>query len=1696
MTSGLVISQPGSTASKPLQSNPCIHELFAAQAASTPDAIAVCCGDEKLTYAELDEKSNQLARFLIAAGLRPEMPAALYLERSVSMVVAILGVLKAGGAYVPIDLAYPQERLAFMLEDTNAPVLLTQKDLATRLPNTKTRVICLDAEWPNIAAEDSACLAPRAASENVAYIIYTSGSTGKPKGVIVTHHNVVRLLQQTAPWYQFDHNDVWPLFHSYAFDVSVWELWGSLFNGGRLVVVPYMVTRSPADFYQLLAREGVTVLNQTPSAFRQLIWAEQMALEKLPLKLRYVICAGEALELQSLKPWFELHGDERPRIVNMYGITETTVHSTYRVIRAADLTSGVGSVIGVPIPDLHLHLVDENLKPVPAGTPGEICVGGAGVARGYLNRPELTSQRFLSDSFSGIPGARLYRSGDLAVINPQGEMEYLGRMDHQVKIRGFRVELGEIESALNRHPQVRESVVIAQDSPAGDKRLVAYIVPRSSSAPSVSDLRDYLAPMIPDYMIPALFVTLKSLPLTTNGKVDRRALPAPETARPNLRSTYVAPTNALEQTLAHIWQEVLGIDQVGIHDNYFELGGDSIRSIRILAKAQEKGWHLTLEQVFGNPTVAGLAACAKQRSADTGSSNIQPFSLVSAADRVRLPDTAVDAYPIAKLQLGMFYYNELDPVSAMYHDVFSYRINAPFEESKLRESLQALVARHPMLRTSFHLAGYSQPLQIVHRTVPPPFTMEDLRSLSVAEQDKALIEWVETEKRHAFDRTVPPLCRFHVQWRNTNEFQFILSFHHCSLDGWSLAAVITEIFRDYSARLSGKAEALPPVQATYREFVSLEQAIAKSSVAREFWAKKIGGAPSSTLARWPKSMRVGGHEQMRGPELNVPAEVLNGLKALAHSAGVPLKTVLLAAHQRVMALLYGQDDVTSGLVSNGRPETLDGEKLVGLFLNTLPLRMQLNGGSWKELVRETFKAEQELMPHRRMPLAEIQKLNGGQPLFEAAFDFVHFHVYKDLEALRSLDLAEGHYFEANNLTTYTTLMLDVNSTKLEVHIDYDPNSIARPQVEEMTRYYLNTFAAMAGNPDGDYHAFSPLSPQEQDRLLNEWNATENGYPANTSIDQLVAEQAARQPNKIAVVFGRQQLTYGELMARAEAVASALRRLGAGRDKLVGLCVERSADMLVALLGVLRAGGAYVPLDPAYPRDRLQFMLEDSAAEVVLTQRSLLDLVPKTAAVSLCIEDLPVTSVTASPGNSATDASAESLAYVIYTSGSTGKPKGVQVTHRSVINLLSSAAATILFGARDNLLAVTTLSFDIAGLELWMPLVNGATVTVASRETAGNGTELAGLIADSNATVMQGTPATWRLLIESGWKGKPGLKIICGGEALKQSLADELIARGQAVWNFYGPTETTIWSTASRVASGEPITIGRPLANTQLYILNKHLQPVPIGVSGELHIGGHGVARGYLNRPELTAERFIPNPFAHGLEAGATIYNTGDLARYLPDGRVDCVGRVDHQVKIRGFRIELGEVETALRQHASIAEALVTATEDGLGERRLVGYVISKNGPPSAVELRDFLRSKLPPYMVPAQFVTLKQFPLTPNGKVDLKQLPRPDGMEQSSHAYVAPRSTEEIGLAEIWQEVLMVNKVGIDDDFFELGGDSLSATRAYARANKAFGMALTLREMLDRPTIRSLAELVSQMKGTAPQPRTIIPRQPRAIAST
>jgi amino acid adenylation domain-containing protein len=1636
-----------------------IHAMVESQAERRPHAIAVVCDSERLSYADLNARANQLAHRLRQDGVGPETMVGLFMERGVRTIVGILGILKAGGCYVPIDLQYPKDRVAFILENSGAKALVTDAESREAVSDFKGAVVRLDENYSEIREQPQTNVAANVEGRNAAYVIYTSGSTGRPKGVIVTHHNVVRLFTATEHWYGFSDRDVWTVFHSFAFDFSVWEIWGALFYGGTTVVVPYRVSRSPELFYDLLAREGVTVLNQTPSAFRQLIWAEKNAAKQHQLKLRYVIFGGEALELQSLRPWYESHPDNAPLLVNMYGITETTVHVTYRPIRVADLEANLGSVIGEPIPDLTIHLLDENQRQVEVGVPGEIYVGGEGVARGYLNRPELTAERFIQKG-----DERLYRSGDLARRLENGDLEYLGRIDHQVKIHGFRIELGEIESVLNSHPSLRESAVIADES--AEKRLVAYVVARQDK-PAIDELREFAGRRLPAYMVPAKFIFLEQMPLTVNGKVDRKALPAPDTARPDLKTPFVAPRNENEKLLAEIWQDVLRVDQVGVRDSFFELGGDSIRSIQVLARAQEKGVGFSLQRLFREPTIEALANTADQND-DRLDPRRAAFDGISEADRGKIPDDVEDAYKIARLQHGMIFHSDLNTESAIFHDVFSFRLDLPYDGEILQKAIARLVQRHTIFRTSFHLDGFSEPLQLVHKQATVPFCEEDLRGWTAEKQRASLIAFVEKEKRNRFDWTQAPMMRLHVQRYSEKTFQFIVSFHHIIMDGWSLAMMLTELFQDYMALIANQHSGIEAPRVTYRDFVGFEQKTISSPESQMFWREKVADAQVHTLPRWPHQPDEKYHEQTRGPEIYFPESLLKSLQELARSCGVPIRTVLMAAHCRVMKLLTGMDDIMTGLVTNGRPQCVDGERLIGLFLNTVPFRIGVGAGDWRALIKETFKAEQELLPHRRMPLSDIQQLAGGKALFETTFDFVQFHVYQDLPGYKDHSFLEDHYFEANNFNFFVTFMMDASAASLQMHFDYNPNDFPREQIQAICDYYGETLRAMAAAPELDQAKVALIPQEERKKVLNEWNNTAPEIPAQLVHERFEA-QAAANPEKIAVTFANQPLTYRDLNDRANAVAAELQARRVGPDTVVGLYAERSLNMVIGLLGILKAGGAYVPLDPGFPPDRVAFMVRDSGLRTVVTTNTLAG-----AAQKLGAENILNLDTVGETGPKVTARVRDHhLAYVIYTSGSTGVPKGVQLPHRALSNFLASMQHEPGITAEDRLLAVTTISFDIAGLEIWLPLVNGASVVIASSDDARDTHALATLIKEQNVTIMQATPATWSALLDSGWPSvkQTRLKALIGGEALARGLADRLLDACGEVWNMYGPTETTIWSSISRVRRGQDmITIGRPIANTEIYILDSESNPAPIGSPGEIYIGGEGLARGYLNRAELTAQKFISHPF----KRNARLYRTGDLGYFLPSGEIVCLGRTDNQVKIRGFRIELGEIESVLKEHPAIRNAVVSTRENG-GARELVAYYQPfAAGAVTEEGLRNFVLERLPSYMAPTGWMEVSELALTPNGKIDRKKLPEFTGAKNGA-SMVSPRTRFEAEIAERWKSALRLPEVGVTDDFFSVGGHSLLAMRLLGGVRSAYNVEVSLASFFEEPTIQALAAHVERL---------------------
>ncbi|WP_338868507.1 amino acid adenylation domain-containing protein [Myxococcus stipitatus] len=1687
-----------------------LHQRFEAQVRNRPDAIAVVSEEEHLTYAELDRRANQLAHVLRQRGVERETLVGLCVERSAATVVGILGILKAGGAYVPLDPTYPADRLAYMVADSRMPVAITQRHLAERLPTDGVSLLVLEDAAEDLARQPTTSPGVPVAADGLAYVIYTSGSTGRPKGSLLPHRNVLRLFDATEAWFHFDERDVWTLFHSYAFDFSVWELWGALLYGGRLVVVPYLTSRSPDAFLQLLHDERVTVLNQTPAAFRQLIQAEERLESKsLPLALRYVIFGGEALEPATLVPWFQRHGDAKPQLINMYGITETTVHVTYRPMTAAEAAHTQQSPIGLAIPDLQLYVLDSRMEPVPVGVTGEIHVGGAGLARGYLGQPGLTAQRFVPHPFSRTPGARLYRTGDLARFTPDGQLEYLGRIDDQVKIRGFRIELGEIQVVLSLHPAVREALVLVREETPGARSLVAYLATGDQSPPSVADLRQFLLARLPDYMVPSAFVLMERFPLTANGKVDRKALPEPsrERAEP---ARYVAPRNDAEAALCAIWSEVLGVARVGIHDNFFALGGDSILSIRVLTLARRKGLDFTLQQLFQHQTVASLvdaAGATREQPAREEFPRTEPFSLLSEEDRAKLPPGIEDAYPLARIQAGMLYHMQLAPDSNIYHntDTFHLRLRTPVDIPAFEEAVRVIVARHPVLRTSFDMTTYSEPLQLVHRDAKFSLEVVDLRHLSDAEQEAAIRRLLDDEKRNHFDLAVPPLLRFFIHLRGEQSFQFTLTECHAIIDGWSLHSTLVEIFNHHHALANG--ETPPPEQPatmTYRDFVAMERQVLASEPHQRFWRDQLAGGSVMKLPRWRRTP-PNGAPSIATVKVPLSRELHDGLLALTRAEGVPFKSILVAAHLKVMGLMSGQDDVITGMGVNSRPEEGDGSRLRAIFLNTIPFRLRLAPGSWTSLVRAAFDAERALYPFRRYPMADIQRQWGREPLYEVMFNYMHFHVLHELAGtLSQVETLGMIRSEGTNATLAVHFQTEPHTQELTLELDYNSVELEHVQVEQVGAAFQRVLSALAFHADQPHHTTSALPPEEQRRLLVDWNATATPFPAEATFRALFEARAAASPDAVAAVEGTRTLTYGELDARANRLAWHLRSLGVGPERLVALHLDRSLELLIGLLGATKSGAAWLPLDPAYPSERLAFMLSDSHADVLLTTSHFAPGLSSVGTRTVLLDGPPDALSGIPDGAPPPTPNGDALAYVIYTSGSTGLPKGTLVTQRGLVHYLDWAQREYRVEPGQSAPVHTSIAFDATLTSLLVPLCAGGTVHLVP--SAQELEALAASLREHRHGLVKLTPAHLQvlsnLLPESALASLEGTFVV-GGEALPAATVE--LWRRQAprvrLVNEYGPTETVVGCSIHDVSAkglvDGVVPIGRPIANTQMYVLDAQLQAVPIGVAGELYIGGAGVARGYLGRAGLTAERFVPDPFSG--RPGARMYRPGDLARFLPDGALEFLGRRDGQVKLRGHRIELGEIEATLRQHPSIGDAVVLVREDVPGDQRLAAYLVPHSGKAAdAGDVRSFLQRRLPGYMVPAAFVTMEALPLTPNGKVDRSALVAPSS--GASGDAVTPRNGTEELVASIWASVLRTERFGLHDAFFDLGGHSLLATQVVSRVREAFGVELPIATLFEAPTVAGLAERIQALRARAmgeppPPPLVAVPREePRPLS--
>ncbi|MFZ5515901.1 MAG: amino acid adenylation domain-containing protein [Candidatus Zhuqueibacterota bacterium] len=1994
-----------------------IQLLFEDQVEKTPDAIALNFNGTMLTYRELNERANRLAHYLKEMNVAPRVFVAMIMERSIDLIVATLGILKAGGVYVPLDTAYPKDRMAFMLEDIQAPVLLTQKDLLPIIPESTAKILCVDANWDDIRTYGSENIPCATDGSSLAYVIYTSGSTGKPKGVAVPHQAITRLVRNTN-YVDITPEDKIAQAANASFDAATYEIWGALLNGATLVGMSKDLVLSSHQFVTYLREQGISIMFLTTALFNQIA-------NEIPdafATLKNLSFGGEAVDPNAVRQ--VVQAGPPKNLLHVYGPTENTTFTTW--FRVEQVPANVKTIpIGRSIANTTNYVLDKMLNPVPVGVPGELFCGGDGLAEQYLNRPDLTAEKFIPNPFSRKGGQRLYRTGDLVRLLPDGAIEFIGRIDHQVKIRGFRIEIGEIESVLKNHPSLKDVIILAREDKPGERRLVAYVVPHEKQAPTTTELRSFLKEKLPDYMVPSFFMIMESFPINPNGKVDRKALPTPEMDRPDLDKEFVAPRDKLESALAAMWQDILGIEKVGIYDNFFELGGNSLQAAVFVNRIKKEfGEDAHVRSIFMAPTIAQFSMYIHEyyghvikeffgeETVRTGDSlrlgdrteqiekidaakvqqirriitPLQPYQ-ESAASQAKNPpavfvlspprsgstlfrvmlagnpklfappeldilsfntlaerrqafaddfsiwleatwraimeikncdlETArsimeeserqqlsskefyrqlqewigdrllVDktpSYPLdieilkraeasfdkpyyihltrhpyatiysfleAKLDKNFFRYehpfsrqelseiiwiichqnileflkdipeerqirinfeslvtypepilqgvceflnidfhpgmlkpyegkkmtdgvtansqmvgdfkfylhkdidnraanrwkdvhttnflsdiaweiagkmnykktpdlddspaaaarkrsavpaiqpiprdgelplsfqqqrlwflDQMEPGSPAYNIPVTIRIDGVFDVAAAEKCIQEIVRRHEVLRTHFTNEQGKAALRIAPE-LRVPFVTLDISSLPEHLKEAEALNLALTEAKRPFLLDKDPLIRGLAIRLSEQSHVLVMTMHHIISDGWSTGVIIQEFAALYQSKTTGAGLVLPELKIQYADYANWQRQWLRGEVLEEqldFWREQLHGAPPMlelpTDHPRPAEVTYSGASE----RFAFPAALTEAVKSFSKKENATEFMTLLAAFQVLLYRYSGEPDINVGtpIANRGQAEL---EGLIGFFVNTLVIRSRMfDNPSYRALLQQVREASLGAYSHQELPFEMLvdklqpQRDMSHTPLFQAMFAFQNMPV-QHLE----LPNCVISPFNIGSVTSKFELTMSIREYQGEFRgtLEYNTDIYEAATIKRMIQHFQVLLEHAVKFPDVTVADLPLLPVSEQRRILDEWNATVSDYPSETTIQQLFERQVEKNPDGIAVRYGEATLTYSDLNRRANQLGRYLRKQGVGPDVLVGVCMERSVELVVGLMGVLKAGGAYVALDPSYPKDRLAYILQDTRVPVQLTLARM-NLEPLGVPVDELRLDADWAEIEKESGENPEHVAApENLAYLIYTSGSTGRPKGVMMQHRSAINLWAGLNRSIYVNhpARSMRVSLNApLLFDASVQQLVM-LMSGHTLDILPQDARLDGFALLDYIRKSEIDVLDCVPSQLKMLIiaglfeEKGWV--PSI-LLPGGEAIDditwKTLRD---SEKTDAYNMYGPTECAVDSTICRVkeSDGRPV-IGRPINNARLYVLDKNLRPAPIGVPGELFIAGHGLARGYLNRADLTAEKFIPDPF--GAAPGARMYRTGDLVRYVADGNVEFIRRIDHQVKVRGFRIELGEIEANLDQHPSLKEAVVIVREDEPGNKRLVAYLIPKNGePPNISDLRSYLKTKLPEYMVPSAFVYLDKLPLTPNGKIDRKALPVPEvGRPELSGEFMEARNETEQKLAAVWQEVLGIDRIGVNDNFFELGGDSILTIQVIAKS-KQRGLQLTPKQLFQFPTIAGLAEV-------------------------
>ncbi|NDL01110.1 phototemtide A non-ribosomal peptide synthetase PttC [Photorhabdus bodei] len=1643
-----------------------LHGMFEKRAYETPNAIALSLGNDRLSYGELNQRANQLARYLVNRGIGTEDVVALALPRSMETLIALLAVLKAGAAYLPLDLHNPAERLGFIVSDAKPMLIITNAENAGMLNgSTPDLVVDMPEYQQRLAPFSKRDLQPDellrpVSTASLAYIIYTSGSTGNPKGGLIPHENVLRLFTATQSWFDFGRNDVWTLFHSYSFDFSVWEIWGPLLYGGRLVIVPFMVSRDPQAFLKLLSEEKVTVLNQTPSAFYQLIEADQNDREKkYPLALRKVVFGGEALDLSQLERWYQRHDSAVPELINMYGITETTVHVSYQALTPAMMRSQSGSPIGVGIADLRIYVLDNALRHVPTGVEGEMYIAGAGLARGYLNRAGLSAERFVADPY-GEPGSRMYRSGDLAFRSPEGGLIYIGRADQQVKLRGFRIELGEIEAALADDPQVTQAVVLMRKDQPGNPQLVGYITSDSDAAIDMAALYHRVAAKLPDYMVPAAILQIERFPLTVNGKLDKRALPAPDFNHGGRRRQ---PRTAQEEILAGLFAEVLGLETVGMDDNFFALGGHSLLVMRLISRVSSAlAIELPIRTLFDYPTVAQFA---------------EQLAIKGTQRRETLTCQAREKYlPLSFAQQRMWLLDNIGNDHAAYNMPLALKLNGPLNDEALRQALGDLVQRHEVLRTLYPL-HLDQPYQhiLAPDSVVPSLIIDNVTPEELSESIDKAAAW-------QFDLVNDlPLRGWLFHLPDQNEHVLLLVIHHIACDGGSLGPMLHDLSLAYQVRCEGREAKWAPLTVQYADYAlwqrqllgDAQDASTRGAQQIEFWRSVLAGSPQETCLPTDRLRSSVPSQQGARVSYAIDQALYGRLKKLARDEGVTPFMLLQTGVAVMLSRMGAGDDITLGTGVAGRVDEAMAN-LIGFFVNTLVLRVNCAGNpEFNQLLASVREFMLSAYANQDVPFDwVVEALNpersaSRHPLFQVMLVLQNngdnTQQFANLQAKpQPVGFAPAKFDLTFNFDeVYSD---DGEVCALNAQIEYAVDLFDRDTVTALAQYLVRLLSFIAEEPDTPVANIPLLTAEQRCKMVTEWNATEQKVPL-VSLASLFEKQVAAAPEHIALSCGDKQLTYAQLNARANDLAQRLQQLGVKAEHGVALLMERSLPLAIAILAVIKAGGFYVPLRTSDPLERWQHIVDEVGVQVALVDDAHSHVV---LPASLQVETVGNASTQNNVAWASEPVSAQNLAYVMFTSGSTGQPKGIATTQDNVITLTLDRRWRSEHHQR--VLLHSSYAFDASTYELWATLINGHQVVIVPGDDLDLNL-LTSTIVEQQVTAAFLTSGLFRLIAEEHPQCLGSLqKVFTGGEKISASAVQAVREHwpNLELMNIYGPTETTTYATDYPIAKTDApyldVPIGAALDNTSLYVLDEFLQPVPVGAPGELYIAGRGLARGYLKRPGQSAAHFIADPFG---PAGSRMYRTGDVVKWRRDGVLNFVGRRDQQVKIRGFRIELGEIEVVLKQHTAVQQAAVIPREDHSGNKQLVAYVVPfASHEDLPVLLQQHAREHLPDFMVPAVVMLLAELPLNANGKLDVAALPHPNfGSRQGRQ----PQTESEKWLYAQFCELLSIGHISIDDNFFALGGHSLLAARLVVRIEKELDEKLTIRDLFESPTVALLA---------------------------